>query len=131
MIHEDCYEKIKNKRQCPVCKLGINCYLPLKPLADESYTKNWLKNFEKIVTTINLESGKSFNSDWATIFMTYLVFSRSFKVLLNNTEIQNKQRLEIDYLIMFHYSNQLDKWPELTKQALKKAEKTVKGQVRR
>lgn len=41
-----------------------------------------------------MQSGKSFNSDWATIFMTYLVFSQSFKVLLNSTEIQEKQRLK-------------------------------------
>lgn len=32
---------------------------------------------------------------------------------------------------MLHYRNQLDKWPELTKQAIKKAEKTVKSQVTR
>ncbi len=32
---------------------------------------------------------------------------------------------------MLHLKNQLDKWPELTKQTIKKADKTVKGQVRR
>ena len=32
---------------------------------------------------------------------------------------------------MLHYRNQLEKWPELSKQAIKKAEKTVKGQVGR
>jgi hypothetical protein len=32
---------------------------------------------------------------------------------------------------MLHYRSQLEKWPELTKQAIKRAEKTVKGQVTR
>jgi hypothetical protein len=91
-IHEQCYEKVTQKRKCPLCKFDVNCYIPEKPLADESYTKNWLKNFENIITTINLEAGKSFNSDWATIFLTYLVFNRGFKVLLKSTEIQVKQR---------------------------------------
>lgn len=114
-----------------MCKFQINCYVPEKPLADESYTKNWLRNFENIVTTINMESGKSFNSDWATIFLTYLVYSRSFKVLLKNSELQEKQRVKTDEVLISHYKSQLDKWPELTKQAIKKAEKTVKGQVSR
>lgn len=34
-------------------------------------------------------------------------------------------------MLISHYKSQLDKWPELTKQAIKKAEKTVKGQVSR
>ncbi len=78
-----------------------------------------------------MQSGKSFNTDWATIFMTYLVFSKSFKVLLNSTEIQEKQREKVNELILLHYKSQLEKWPDLTKQAIKRAEKTVKGQVRR
>ena len=95
-VHEQCYDKVMNKRHCPLCKFEVNCYIPEKPLNDESYTKNWLRNFENIVTRINLESGKSFSSDWATIFLTYLVFSRSFRVLLKNTEIQQKQLSKID-----------------------------------
>lgn len=83
------------------------------------------------MTSINMQSGKSFNTDWATIFMTYLVFSKSFKVLLNSTEIQEKQREKVNELILLHYKSQLEKWPDLTKQAIKRAEKTVKGQVRR
>ncbi len=78
-----------------------------------------------------MQSGKSFNTDWATIFMTQLVFSKSFKVLLNSTEIQEKQREKVNELILLHYKSQLEKWPDLTKQAIKRAEKTVKGQVRR
>jgi len=78
-----------------------------------------------------MQSGKSFNTDWATIFMTYLVFSKSFQVLLNSTEIQEKQREKVNELILLHYKSQLEKWPDLTKQAIKRAEKTVKGQVRR
>lgn len=68
-----------------------------------------------------MQSGKSFNSDWATIFLTYLIYSRSFKVLLKSTEVQRKQREKVDELLVSHYKSQLEKWPELTKQAIKRA----------
>lgn len=109
----------------------MNCCLPSRPLDDDSYSKNWLRAFESIVTTINMESGKSFNSDWSTIFLTYLVYSRSFKCLLKGTDVQEKKRRLTDDLILVHYKTQLEKWPDLTKQAMKKAEKTVKGQITR
>jgi hypothetical protein len=54
-----------------------------------------------------MQSGKSFNSDWATIFLTYLVFSKSFKVIMKNTEIQEKQRSKVDELLIMHYKSQL------------------------
>lgn len=90
-----------------------------------------MRAFENIVTSINLEQGKSFNSDWATIFLTYLVYSKSFKVLLKSSELQEKQRRVADEIILSHYRSQLENWPDLTKQTMKKAEKTVKGQVTR
>ena len=50
---------------------------------------------------------------------------------MKNTEIQERQRTKVDELILMHYQSQLEKWPDLTKQAIKKADKTVKGQVSR
>lgn len=78
-----------------------------------------------------MQSGKSFNSDWATIFLTYLIYSKGLKVLLKSSEIRNRQREKTDELILLHYKSQLEKWPELTKQAIKRAEKTVKAAVTR
>lgn len=63
--------------------------------------------------------------------MTYLIFSKSFKVLLKGSELSERQREKTDELIVLHYKSQLEKWPELTKQAIKRAEKTVKGAVTR
>lgn len=54
-----------------------------------------------------MQSGKSFNSDWATIFLTYLIYSKSFKVIMKNTEIQDRQRSKADELIIMHYKSQL------------------------
>lgn len=87
-MHEECFTKLKKRNECSVCKFQANCFIPLKPLPDESYTKNWLKTFESITTNINLESGKNFSSDWATIFLTYMVYTRSFKILLKSSEFQ-------------------------------------------
>lgn len=31
-MHEECFNKLKKRNECPVCKFQANCILPLKPL---------------------------------------------------------------------------------------------------
>ena len=64
------------------------------------------------------------------IFLTHLCYSRSLKILMNNSEQQTLQRDKIDELLMIHIQDQYKRWPDMTANALKEAIKIVKGQFR-